>query len=554
MSAFGIDLGTTNSVISRMESGKAVAIAIDGSPIVPSIVLYRDGKTIVGKQAHNLALLYPDQTVASVKRKMGRAASLTVGGVAKRPEEVSADILKYLKSGAELATGAPVFDVVITVPAYFDDAQRRATLDAAELAQLKVLRLINEPTAASLVYDQVAGSDDAPHTVLVFDLGGGTFDVSVLEVIGDIREVKATSGDTHLGGDDFDRLLQNLLRKEVEAEHDVDLRSDAVVMARLRRFAESAKIALSDALTTQVQGDFLVPGGRLVEINRELKRSEFEDLIRPHLQRCVDMAFDAVKAAGLQPDEIDRICLVGGSTRIPLARQLLAAAFDAPVHEEIDVDLAVSLGAAVQAALLDGQPVDRILVDVTAHDLGVLAAEDPWDHNPDTFVTVIGRNTVLPAKRSREFYTMQEEQARVDVDVFQGNSPSCSLNRKIGDFVFELAKGPSNTAVQVQFEYDLNGIVRVTVGQASAGTQKTVAMRLADTAQAEEPAHEQLPNAALMRKVNAMTDRLHGASLEKLQALVAKLDTLHGKSRQAVEDELLDMLSDIDDAEAIAVP
>lgn len=553
MSAYGIDLGTTNSVISHMQAGRAVAIAIDGSPIVPSIVMYRDNKTVVGRQAHNLALLYPKQTVNSVKRKMGREARLSVAGLEKRPEEVSADILKYLKREAELATGQPVSDVVITVPAYFDDAQRRATLEAAELAELNVLRLINEPTAASLVYDQVAGSDDGQHTVLVFDLGGGTFDVSVLEVIGDIREVKATSGDTHLGGDDFDRLLQNLLRKEVEAEHGVDLRSDAVVMARLRRFAENAKIALSDALTTQVQGDFLVPGGKLVEIKRELKRSEFEDLIRPHLERCVSMAFDAVKAAGLQPQEINRICLVGGSTRIPLARQLLTDAFDAPVHEEIDVDLAVSLGAAVQAAVLDGQPVERILVDVTAHDLGMLIAEDAWDREPDTFVAIIGRNTVLPAKRAREFYTMMDEQTKLQVDVFQGNRPLCSLNRKIGDFMFELVKSPSNTPIQVQFEYDLNGIVRVTVGQASAGTQKTVAMRLADAAQALEPVEAQLPDAALLRKINTMLARLHGASREKLQALADRLDKLDGKSRQAVEDELMDFLADVEDSDDIAV-
>jgi len=554
MSAYGIDLGTTNSVISHMQAGHPLAIAIEGNPIVPSVVLYRDNKTVVGRQAHNLALLYPEHTVSSVKRHMGRQTPVMVAGAAKRPEEVSADILKYLKRGAELATGQKVLDVVITVPAYFDDAQRRATLEAAALAELNVLRLINEPTAASLVYDQVAGNDDAQHTVLVFDLGGGTFDVSVLEVIGDIREVKATSGDTQLGGDDFDRLLQNLLRKEIDAAHGVDLRQDAVVMARLRRFAEDAKIALSSALTTRVQGDFLVPGGRLVEINRELKRSEFEDLIRPHLERCVTMAFDAVKAAGLQPHEIDRICLVGGSTRIPLALQLLSDAFDAPVHEEIDVDLAVSLGAAVQAAVLDGQPVERILVDVTAHDLGMLVAEDTWDREPDKFVAIIGRNTVLPAKRSREFYTLVDQQTQLQVDVFQGNRPLCSLNRKIGDFLFDLVKAPSNTPIQVQFEYDLNGIVRVTVGQASAGTQKTVAMRLADAAQSVEPVEAQLPNAVLMRKINAMTDRLHGASLQKLRDLVDKMETLIGKPRQTVEDELLDFLADVEDNEDIAVP
>ena len=564
MSTFGIDLGTTNSVISRLEQGRPQAIAIDGSPIVPSIVLYRDGHVTIGREARNLALLYPECTVSSVKRSMGRTAQIAVAGGTMAPEDVSADILRGLKRGAELATGGSVRDVVITVPAYFDESQRQATLKAADLAGLHVLRLLGEPTAASMVYDQVASADPEPHTVLVYDLGGGTFDVSVLDVMGDVREVKATNGDTHLGGDDFDRLLVGKFRQALQLDHGVDVRGDPVAMARLQRLAEETKIALSSEISVPVHAEFVAEKrGKPVHLDLVVHRTDFDHLVRPHLERTVAMAREAVTAAGLQPVDIARICLVGGSTRIPLVRELLAEAFAAPVHEEIDVDLAVSLGAALQAGLLGGEPVDRILVDVTAHDLGVSVAgeDDGWRRDGDQFAAVIHRNTVLPTRRTREFYTVMADQPRVNVEVYQGNAPTCANNRLVGRFDFPLKPAPEGSPVRVVFEYDLDGLVRVTVAQVDGdvevksgkGKAKTVALRIADAAPAaaeagtddvDEPA---LPVTAIVRKAEQLCERLEGPALARLDALLQAYQAARGDARVAAEEALLDFFVELDD-------
>jgi len=543
MSLFGIDLGTTNSVIARMEGGTPRALAIDGSAIVPSVVLYGEGGVIVGREARNLALLHPERTLVSVKRSMGRAASLALPGRTVRPEEVSAEILKKLKDGAELATGETVRDVVVTAPAYFDDAQRRATLEAAQLAGLRVLRLLNEPTAAAMVYEQAGAVSDEPHLVLVYDLGGGTFDVSVLEMFGDVREVKATAGDTHLGGDDFDHLLVGRLRDELLRREGADVRGDPVAEARLLRLAEESKIALSAAIAVPVKAEFLTAkGGKAVHLDFVLRRAEFEDLIRPHIARTMDMALQAVTAAGLQAADIQRVCLVGGSTRIPLVRQMLGETFAADVHEEIDADLAVSLGAAVQAAVMQGETVERILVDIAAHDLGVHVRSDgPWE--PNDFAPIIHRNTVLPTRREREFYTVHDGQPAVDVLVFQGNAPTCAGNRRVGQFEFKLKPAPSGSAVQCAFEYDLDGLVRVSVAQIGTKQQKTVALRLADATEAQVQAPA-VPAGAVQRKAEALRERLSGPARERLDILLAQFVGAEGEQRVQAEEALLDYFVD----------
>jgi molecular chaperone DnaK len=552
----GIDLGTTNSVISVLRDGRPHPIAIDGSPIVPSVVhVAEDGGFRVGREARNLELLHPERTVRSVKRRIGGDHHYQLGGESWTPEQLSAAVLGRLKSGAELELGRPVDEVVITVPAYFDDAQRRATLRAGELAGLNVLRLLNEPTSASLVYDQTGPARAAgePELVLIYDLGGGTFDVSVLEVFEGVREVRATAGNTTLGGDDFDELLLALFLQELKARHAVDPREDARAMARLRRLAEETKIRLSADTTVAVNEEFLTrSGGQPVHFQLEVSRRQLEQLITPLVDSTIELSRRALTDAGVTAAQLARVCLVGGSTRIPLVRQRLEEAFAAPVHEDVDPDLAVALGASVQAALLRGSEVNRILVDVTAHSLGVkvLGGEDDLESgdDADTFAPVLKRNTVLPAVRSQEFYTMYEDQERVEVEVFQGEQPRCSQNRRLGSFRFDLSPAPSHSPVKFEFAYDLNGVVRVSVSQPGTANAKTVALKLADTAQPAEPGAS-----VVVRKARALLPGLSAEARQQVETLLASLAAAaDDDARSAAEDELLDLLLSLENGDEAA--
>jgi molecular chaperone DnaK len=553
---FGIDLGTTNSVISYLVDGRPVPIPIDGSPIVPSIVMYGDHGAAVGREARNLELVHPEATIRSVKRRMGQEFLYQVNGRALRPEEVAAEILRALKRGAEAHTGAAVHDAVITVPAYFNDAQRRATLRAGELAGLKVLRLLNEPTSASLVYDQVAVTQSADsEVVLIYDLGGGTFDVSVLDVFEGIREVRATCGNSALGGDDFDEVLLRLFLDFLKTTHSVDPRDDPRAMARLRRLAEGTKIRLSAETSVTVREEFLTQhAGQPIHLELVVTRRQLEERIAPLLDSTIELAQRAVRDAGLQPEAITRICLVGGSTRIPLVRELLQRAFDCDIHEEIDVDLAVGLGAAVQAGLLAGQPVGRILVDVASHTLGVLAIgrdENPYEQEPDTFIPVLRRNTALPSERTEELYTMVDRQEAYRVEVFQGEAARVSQNTPVGDFLFPLEARPAGSPVAVKFAYDLNGVVRVSVSQPGTENQKTVVFKVADASATTAAPLTPLPSqneSAVERKARALLGQLTGPAHAELSALLARYQQSQSQPalRQAAEDELLDFLIDQD--------
>lgn len=557
--AFGIDLGTTNSVISQLVNGRPVPIPIDGSPIVPSVVLYGETATSVGREARNLELLYPEATVRSVKRRMGQEHSYQIRGRTLLPEEISAEILRALKRGAEAHTGCPVHEAVITVPAYFNDAQRRATLRAGELAGLHVPRLLNEPTSASLVYDQVKTTDTGDNeVVLIYDLGGGTFDVSVLDVFEGIREVRATCGNSALGGDDFDEVVLRLLLDWLKARHGVDPRADPRAMARLRRLSEETKIRLSKETAVALREEFLThQGGESFHLDLTLTRRQLEEGILPLLQPTIELAQRAVRDAGLTNEAISRICLVGGSTRIPLVRALLQDAFPCEIHEEIDPDLAVGLGAAVQAGLLRGDSVDRILVDVAAHTLGVLAVgrdDNPYMERPDTFVPVLRRNTALPAERTEELYTMLEGQDAYKVEVFQGEAARASQNTPVGSFLFPLQERPAGSPVAVHFAYDLSGVVRVSVSQPGTENQKTVAFKVADAGGREAPvapgsgaeARSERGASAVERKAQALLEQLVGPARQELATLLQAYQQSPVGNRQAAEDALLDFLIDID--------
>jgi molecular chaperone DnaK len=541
---FGIDLGTTNSVIAHLVEGRPVAVPMGGSCIVPSVVLYEDDRVVVGREARNLELLRPDRCVRSVKRKMGTTHRYFIAGRELSPEEVSAEILSALKQGAEKATGLPVHDVVITVPAYFDDAQRRATLEAGARAGLHVLRLLNEPTSASLLYEHVlppeASGTTQPEILLVYDLGGGTFDVSVLEVLHGVREVRSTAGNTHLGGDDFDdKLLQRFL--DELNKQGVDPREDVRAMARLRQLAEETKISLSADISVHVREEFLTQAqGQPIHLELEVRRRDFEALIAPLLESTVALTRQALAEARLEGQSLSRICLVGGSTRIPRVRQLLEEAFKVDLHEEVDPDLAVGLGAAVQAGMLAGEPVGRILVDVASHSLGVrvIGEEDELRDEPDTFAPVLRRNTVLPAAKVEEFYTLVPGQRRVTVEVFQGESRRASENMRVGAFDFPLEPRPANSPIRVEFAYDLNGVVKVSVSQPGTANAKTVALSVADVGKATA-APAQAPS-AVERKGRELLERLPPEQRAGLERLLSQYTQAQGAERERAEEALLD--------------
>jgi molecular chaperone DnaK len=545
--SIGIDLGTTNSVIARLDDGQARAISIDGRLTLPSVVLFDEGRVVVGQEANNLELVRTGRTIRSVKRWMGSLHRYAVAGRELTPAQVSAEILRALKNGAEAALGEEIRDVVVTVPAYFDDAQRRATLEAGELAGLNVLRLLNEPTSAALCYERL-GLDgaDRPELILIYDLGGGTFDVSVLEVFQGAREVRATLGNSRLGGDDFDEKLVASFVDQLKRERGVDVREDAQAMARLRRAAEQAKIALSLDTRVLVREEFIARTGKeSLHFEREVTRRELEGSIAPFIDSTLDLSRRAIADAGIRPDELSCICLVGGSTRIPLVRARLEEEFRLPIHEEIDPDLAVGLGACLQAALLQGRDVGRILVDVAAHSLGIRAIgdDDSWEAASDMFAPILHRNTVLPATRVEEFYTVVDDQEMLQVEVFQGEHSRASENTAVGSFAVKLAPRPEGAPVRVAFSYDLNGVVRVSVSQPGVEGEQSASLSVADSS-AGAPAM-----APVERRARALLETLTGDRRRELEQLLDKLQAAQGSAREDAEENLLDFLLDHEDGE-----
>jgi len=580
---FGIDLGTTNSCLAVMEAAGPRAIAIDGDPLVPSVVsLEREsGRFVVGRRARNRLVVEPAWTVRSIKRRMGDSAPVAIGDRRLAPEEVSAEILRYLKERGAEALGEPVERAVVTVPAYFGDAQRRATVRAGELAGLEVVRLLNEPTAAALVYDRLvarriepraagpsaaavaaaAGAGGETQRVLVYDLGGGTFDVSVVEIGGGLNEVRASCGDNHLGGDDFDRLLADRLAGELRRAVGRDLPADLRLAARLEDAAERAKIDLSTRPYARVIEEALLDGHHL---DLEVARETFEEAIEELLAATVGEVDRAIVEARLTADRIDRVILVGGSTHIPRVQELLAERFACPVDHAVDPALCVALGAAVQGAILGGEVFDHILVDVAAHSLGVKTVDNLWAEGgapgfeADHFSAIIPRNTQVPATRAQVYYTMLENQRRVSVEVYQGESTRCSENALIGEFLFELLPAPQNSPVVVEFRYDLDGIIGVTVHQKGTDNRREVTLSTRSRPPAEDDAAvaKSVEN-YILRKARVVAGGLpegdlrtrvevaaaaYGAVLADPEADPGALD--------AAEEELLELLERVEDSAA----
>jgi molecular chaperone DnaK len=474
----GIDLGTTNSEVAVVEKGQPRVLADDGDPILPSVVgVGDDGKLLVGKAARNQWVLAPDRTVKSIKRKMGGDEKVKLGTEEFTPPEISAMILRTLKARAERELGVPVRKAVITVPAFFNDSQRQATKQAGELAGLEVVRIINEPTAAALTYNPDTSKAER---ILVYDLGGGTFDVSIVHTEGGVVEVLASHGDTHLGGDDFDELLLNDVADEFLEMFEVDLRENRVSRARLLRAVEDAKKRLSDHAFTRIEEEFIAEkDGVPLHLSTELSRADFEDLIRPLIDRTMECVQRSLDDARLTAAQINRVVLVGGSTRTPMIGQYLEDRLGQPAHREINPDLCVAMGAAVQGAIVAGEAVGSVLVDITPHSIGIRCLDYADDMgfrtNENKFAPILRRNTPLPASRSEVFCTVGDNQPTVEIDVYQGESSDVRRNHRVGKFLIEgLARVPAGNQLVVQLDLTLDGILKVSAREKATGLVKQI--------------------------------------------------------------------------------
>jgi molecular chaperone DnaK len=492
----GIDLGTTNSEIALLRDGQPHVFVEDGDPILPSFVgLSEDGRLLVGKAARNQWVLAPERTIKSIKRKMGQDVKIRLGDQEYRPQEVSAMILRALRDRASQQLGVTVTKAVITVPAYFNDAQRQATKEAGELAGLEVVRILNEPTAASLCYDP---NQRDLRRMMVYDLGGGTFDVSIVQQQEGVVEVLASHGDTQLGGDDFDDLLLKHVCDRFQRDHDIDLRANLVARSRVLKAVEAAKRALSDHPFARVDEEFIAEkDGQALHLSLEISRLEYEGMIKPLLDRTMDCVQRAMEDARLTASQIDKVVLVGGSTRTPLVSSMLEERLGQPAHQEVNPDLVVAMGAAVQGGIIAGESVGSVLVDITPHSLGIRCLDESLGFEFDyRFAPIIHRNAPLPASRSELFHTARDGQTEVEIEVYQGESDDVRRNHLVGHFrVQGLAPVAAGNPIVVQLDLNLDGILKVSARERATGLQKQVVIENALAhyeAEEQEEARERL--------------------------------------------------------------
>ena len=465
----GIDLGTTNSVVAVMEGGKPTVIAnSEGSRTTPSIVGFsKTGEKLVGQLAKRQAILNPDKTIASIKRHMGENYKKNIDGKDYTPQEISAMILRKLADDASAYLGEKVTSAVITVPAYFNDAQRQATKDAGKIAGLDVLRIVNEPTAAALAYGL---EKENSGKVLVFDLGGGTFDVSILEIGDGVHEVLSTSGDTHLGGDDFDKKIIDWLVDEFKKQEGIDLSNDKQAMQRLKEAAEKAKCELSSVVETNINLPFITAdanGPKHLDVN--LTRAKFEDLSHDLLERCKKPVEQAIKDAGISKSEINEVVLVGGSSRIPAVQQLVKEYTGKEPNQTVNPDEVVAVGAAIQAGVLAGEVKDIVLLDVTPLTLGI-------ETLGGVLTPLVPRNTTIPVSKSQVFSTAENNQTAVDIHVCQGERPMAKDNKSLGMFRLD-GIAPAMRGIpqiEVTFDIDANGIVNVSAKDKATGKEQKI--------------------------------------------------------------------------------
>ncbi|MCH8130049.1 MAG: molecular chaperone DnaK [Acidobacteria bacterium] len=550
--AVGIDLGTTNSVISILEGGEPKIISnAEGHRTTPSVVAFaKNGEVLVGDQAKRQAITNPERTVRSVKRHMGSDWSIEIDGKKYNSQEISARILQKLKRDAEAYLGEDIKEAVITVPAYFGDAQRQATKEAGQIAGLEVLRIVNEPTAAALAYGLDSGKDD--HLILVFDLGGGTFDVSILEIGEGVFEVKSTHGDTDLGGDDWDERVIDWLVTGFKNDHGVDLSTDPMAMTRLKETAEKAKIELSSVQETEINLPFITATNEgPIHLLQTLKRSEFEQMTEDLVEKTRGPFKEALEDAGVKVDEIDHVILVGGTTRMPAVQALVKELAGKDPHQGVNPDEVVADGASLQAGVLTGDVTGILLLDVTPLTLGV-------ETEGGVANKMIERNTTIPTRRSEIFTTATDNQPEVEIHVLQGERPMATDNKSLGQFKLP-GIAPARRGVpqiEVTFDIDANGIVSVSAKDLGTGKTQQVTIT-GGTALSDEDIEQMIKDAeahtkedAELKKAAEARNKADHAAYQIEGQLEEHGDKLTDDERRELDDKVATVRTLLDDESA----